>query len=1359
MNNNPPIKYNSLLQPTREINQPKRNNTPLTTNSLINKVMSLLPTPEKEGGMATSSIQPFNLSTPIYGDNHNKYLDLSYISPSDDIDELRARNQSGSGQVIHGLGKTGIRIAGTIVNSILAPVDILQSLITDGNMYSGALSTAIDTLYEKAEEWMPNYYTAHEQAVNKVISANFIADKAFKNAAFTIGTIASMVLTAGISGGAILSGLKLFSKTNKQLSSIASKIAMAEAAGYADDAASVVAKLSKSGKLTSANLARLESFANIRLAKTANKINKLYQLNSASLFESASETREGMRRIGQALIEEGYDPNSEIYQDKMDKAGKSIFATNMAVLTLSNSLMYYSLFKSNAFKKLRPNKNITKHIRFMDDASKTAIIDGGLTGSAAIGTIKPGIRTAKNIIGKPFKLTKNIASEGWEEGMQYSAQTAALQKALYGEEYSDFDNYTVNLLQSFKNIGLYKEGRESVLLGSLTGGMASIIKGGVSIIKGEDAKIMHEELRLGREYIDKYQALVNFNPDNESGKELREFLDYYKDKSQTGEDLYNALLRSDTEVKEINDILYRLNEASTAESPNAELIEKLTKDLLFGVSNSRTTQLHSLSNILSLFEANGATDKFYEALDTMAEQSDTNFAVLIGKEVGESVSPEDKAIMIADLKKQAEKAEQVNLQISTLLRTLPKDEIYTLTDKGLLPSPLISELHSSLINLAAYGEERSSLIESFDSIMLGEDGFKVSYAELEALADQENISIAQALERTHEEYKNKKIASLANDKRVNISSTSIELDSISERIKLGKSIISAISNVDNALLSAAMAKTKLEAALLNSKERKQENIRLKKETVKKYINDNLNIASSLDELDLIEEHLLKHGIDKQLFTTELNKRKAEVSSLVNLRSKYIDAVKNDTLSKNEITELNKRIKSIEDKLKSKNKTGFRLDRLDELFKATASLREAERKQIKEKKESTKQNNASKKTSTPTTSLDKSTPKVTPEEEKLVVPKDAKLAIREVFNDKLNDSTIDTIANLQYVDENDTNLICDPKTGKVIGKGSVKARNGLTTSFTVGGSWSIVKSFKGKSHTHGGIDIVINNGNISMSGKDANIKAANGVLITGRDYIKDDIDNPPLTNMQYDNDNEDKIKYVNSLIKSGGLVKNKQQDGYTTGDLKQIEKANKYTNDEYKFLHSWYRSKGARDRFIQNGGTNEEWNIEVNNMLGRLDKANLRELKYNDLPNVNFHGRKGHTQRYADGTSDVISLNPNESSLTHEFTHSMKPESINKINSIVEKITSNKKYLKDSPYNKEVSNYLLSPPEVYSRINQIRYDANLKPNEIITIERLNEYINDPAIEVDELLEILNEEGVLILLNSLADNNNTLPNKLT
>jgi hypothetical protein len=92
-----------------------------------------------------------------------------------------------------------------------------------------------------------------------------------------------------------------------------------------------------------------------------------------------------------------------------------------------------------------------------------------------------------------------------------------------------------------------------------------------------------------------------------------------------------------------------------------------------------------------------------------------------------------------------------------------------------------------------------------------------------------------------------------------------------------------------------------------------------------------------------------------------------------------------------------------------------------------------------------------------------------------------------------DEMVDIMANLDEILDEDIEYTDD--------EGQPCAARGLRNkSFTKGGTWEIIKEFKGASHERGGIDIEIGNGLVKMSNKAGTVTAASGLVIAANGLI-------------------------------------------------------------------------------------------------------------------------------------------------------------------------------------------------------------------------------------------------------------------
>lgn len=111
--------------------------------------------------------------------------------------------------------------------------------------------------------------------------------------------------------------------------------------------------------------------------------------------------------------------------------------------------------------------------------------------------------------------------------------------------------------------------------------------------------------------------------------------------------------------------------------------------------------------------------------------------------------------------------------------------------------------------------------------------------------------------------------------------------------------------------------------------------------------------------------------------------------------------------------------------------------------------------------------------------------------------------------------------------------------------------------------------------------------------------------------------------------------------------------------------------------------------------------------------------------------------------NTISISPitkDRSVILHELSHSTQDKysiQSSKIDSIL------KKYVKE---NNKYDKYYDNPDEVYSRMNQFRYDNNIKPEDIITKDQIEQW-KDSSID-NEFINRYSTNTLLDLLNSVA-----------
>ena len=122
-------------------------------------------------------------------------------SQLNDLNELRAQEQTGAEKLFNGIAKGAVLFGTTFLTGVAElPVALAASLERGdwSGMWGNAITQMAYDVSQAVENVLPNYYTNREQTdpwYQHIWSANFIGDKFLKNLGFTAGAIASSAVT------------------------------------------------------------------------------------------------------------------------------------------------------------------------------------------------------------------------------------------------------------------------------------------------------------------------------------------------------------------------------------------------------------------------------------------------------------------------------------------------------------------------------------------------------------------------------------------------------------------------------------------------------------------------------------------------------------------------------------------------------------------------------------------------------------------------------------------------------------------------------------------------------------------------------------------------------------------------------------------------------------------------------------------------------------------------------------------------------------------------------------------------------------------------------------------------------------
>lgn len=143
------------------------------------------------------------------------------------LQDIRAENQPWYAKAAAGIAKGAITAGTTFASGTLGLIYGIGSAIGNGELskiWDNDITNTLAAINEKAEEWLPNYYTKEQEegpwySSANLLSANFLFDKVVKNIGFTVGAAYSGGIYSKIIGAAArgIGGAYSFLKTGKTI--------------------------------------------------------------------------------------------------------------------------------------------------------------------------------------------------------------------------------------------------------------------------------------------------------------------------------------------------------------------------------------------------------------------------------------------------------------------------------------------------------------------------------------------------------------------------------------------------------------------------------------------------------------------------------------------------------------------------------------------------------------------------------------------------------------------------------------------------------------------------------------------------------------------------------------------------------------------------------------------------------------------------------------------------------------------------------------------------------------------------------------------------------------------------------------
>lgn len=344
---------------------------------------------------AGTPLKPTDMVTTVAAKDLNSNRYPTYYAGVSNQEEIYAQGQSRTSKYLNGLTKGLGLTATTFLGGTVGLVNGVYSSIATGEfdkLYDNTTNNALSDFSKSMEDWFPNYYTQSERdakwySPDTWLTANFWSDTILKNLGFAAGAYFSGgVITKGL--GAAVGGL---SKALKGVRATQS----ASALGLADDAANFTTRSSArlaggvpGSATTVTNSAR--NIAGTNVWQTWGK--NLAHSTLSAAGEASIEALHAKHDYKDKLIDKfkqdtGRAPDEQQLKEIEDVAtnvGNTVFGANMAILTMSNVMMFPAL-------------------------SKTAKFEGGVMGRSQQSALLNVADTEGNIIRRSWRPNQNLS--------------------------------------------------------------------------------------------------------------------------------------------------------------------------------------------------------------------------------------------------------------------------------------------------------------------------------------------------------------------------------------------------------------------------------------------------------------------------------------------------------------------------------------------------------------------------------------------------------------------------------------------------------------------------------------------------------------------------------------------------------------------------------------------------------------------------------------------------------------------------------------------------------------------------------------------------------------------------------------
>lgn len=385
-------------------------------------------------------------------------------------EDAYAQGQGWTSKMVNGVGKGLALTAGTFLQSTLGLVNGVGRWAQDGRIasfYDNPENRAVDDIYKKLEDILPNYYTDAEKNAawysgTKLFSANFLWDGIVKNMGFAAGAaLSGGVYAAAVRGLASLPGLSRLVSVGRG----AEVLAAQEEALLSANAASSVGKIKNLSDrfLTSYNILSPGGRAVVAgLSTTGEAGFEAFQNLNEFRNEKIQEWKDAHNG------EEPSGADLAAINAAADGVGNTSMLLNIGLLSATNYIQFPKILGSSYKAEKGIVNSLTKEI---DDLVTNEV--GDFVSSTAAKEATAGF--AGRLFSKARKIAPYTfsASEAFEEGAQYAIGRGVndyYSKKAKGKNADFFDSLSTGIRET---IGT-NEGMENILIGGLSGALMQV---------------------------------------------------------------------------------------------------------------------------------------------------------------------------------------------------------------------------------------------------------------------------------------------------------------------------------------------------------------------------------------------------------------------------------------------------------------------------------------------------------------------------------------------------------------------------------------------------------------------------------------------------------------------------------------------------------------------------------------------------------------------------------------------------------------------------------------------------------------------------------------------------------------------